>query len=71
MIEIVSKLSGLLFGDKGYISQNLLQKLLNNGLKLITNIKKNMKNTLWVFMKRTFYIKDLETVFDILKNKLV
>ena len=44
MIEIVSKLSGLLFGDKGYISQNLFQKLLNKGLKIITNIKKNMKN---------------------------
>ena len=65
-------MSGLLFADKGYISQNLLQKLLNNGLNIITDIKKNMKNHFMsVYEKNLLHKRSLiETVFDILKNKL-
>ena len=39
-------LIGKIFGDKGYISQPLFEQLFEKGLKLITRIKKNMKNQL-------------------------
>ena len=39
-------LFGKLFGDKGYISQELFIKLYENGLQIITRLKKNMKNKL-------------------------
>ena len=39
-------LTGKLFGDRGYISQELFDKLFQRGLQLITRIKKNMKNKL-------------------------
>ncbi len=32
--------------DKGYLSQPLFKKLYDRGIKLITKIKKNMKNKL-------------------------
>ncbi len=39
-------LIGKLFGDKGYISQELFLKLYEKGLAIITRLKKNMKNRL-------------------------
>ena len=39
-------LIGKISGDKGYISQPLFEQLFEKGLKLITRIKKNMKNQL-------------------------
>jgi hypothetical protein len=39
-------LIGKLFGDKGYISQELFLKLYDKGLAIITRIKRNMKNKL-------------------------
>ena len=37
---------GKLYGDKGYISKDLFEKLFVDGVHLITKIKKNMKNSL-------------------------
>jgi hypothetical protein len=37
-------LTGLLFGDKGYVKSQLFQDLYSKNLKLVTGIKKNMKN---------------------------
>lgn len=37
---------GKLFGDKGYISQELFLKLYERGLEIITKLKRNMKNKL-------------------------
>ncbi len=37
---------GLLMTDKGYIDKKLLLRLFKRGLKLVTGIKKNMKNML-------------------------
>lgn len=39
-------LQGLAFGDKGYISKQLFDELLNQGLKLIRRTRKNMKEKL-------------------------
>ena len=38
--NMTQKLTGLLFGDKGYISQELFKKLYEKGLKLVTGLKK-------------------------------
>src|SRR5690348_6760909 len=39
--DLVKHLMGKLFGDKGYISQDLFEKLFENGLQLVTRLKKN------------------------------
>lgn len=41
---MVKHLTGLLFGDKGYVKSQLFQDLYSKNLKLVTGIKKNMKN---------------------------
>lgn len=40
---LLKKLRGLTFGDKGYISKKVFEQLLKKGLKLITRVRKNMK----------------------------
>jgi hypothetical protein len=42
--ELTKELMGKLFGDKGYIGQNLAQELLRRGLALMTRVRKNMKS---------------------------
>ena len=41
--SIMQTLQGLMFGDKGYIGKELFSRLLEKGLKLITRVRKNMK----------------------------
>ena len=71
VVESLTKnLTGRLFGDRGYISSSLFKKLWAKGLKLVTGIKKNMKNKLVdladkILLRRRFII---ETVNDHLKN---
>ena len=36
-------LFGKLFGDKGYLSQALVERLYERGLELITSLRENMK----------------------------
>ncbi len=43
---LTKRLTGLLFGDKGYIKKELFEKLFDRGLKLVTKVKKGMKNVL-------------------------
>ena len=38
--HLCSNLKGMLFGDRGYISKKLKLKLQQQGLQLITNLKK-------------------------------
>ncbi len=40
---LTQHLTGKLFGDKGYISSKISEKLKKQGLKLVTNVRKNMK----------------------------
>ena len=44
--DMTQDIIGQLFGDRGYISQELFEKLYKQGLKLITRHKKNMKQKL-------------------------
>ena len=70
--EMTEGLMGLLFGDKGYIDKELFLKLYRKGLKLVTGLKKNMKNKLMIWHEKILLRKRslVETVFDYLKNKL-
>lgn len=71
MVETLSKgVFGKLFGDKGYISAKLTEKLLKQGLELFTSIRANMKQKLMTFKDKILLRKRslIETVNDQLKN---
>jgi len=61
---------GKLFGDKGYISMDLFNKLFVDGIQLITKIKNNMKNCLMTMSDKILLRKRaiIETINDELKN---
>ena len=68
--DLWTGLCGKLFGDKGYISKTLQDKLLSQWLELITKIKKNMKASVlptfdWVLLRKRVII---ENVIDQFKN---
>ncbi|KLU14299.1 MULTISPECIES: IS982 family transposase [Xenorhabdus] len=68
--ELVQGLTGHLYGDKGYLSQVLCDELKEEGITLITNVRRNMKAkflSLWdkAMLRKRFLI---ETVNDQLKN---
>lgn len=68
--NLMSRIYGKLFGDKGYISQSLFEQLLIDGVHLITKLRKNMKNSLMHTSDKIMLRKRalIETVFDELKN---
>lgn len=70
VFDMAEKLFGFLFGDKGYISRELFEKLQNTGVKLITSIRSNMKNKLLSLQEKILLRKRaiIETVNDQLKN---
>ena len=68
--NLMSRIYGKLFGDKGYISQSLFEQLFIDGVHLITKLRKNMKNSLMHISDKIMLRKRaiIETVFDELKN---
>ena len=44
--NLLKKIWGKLYGDKGYVSTTLCQTLFNNGIHFTTGVRKNMKNVL-------------------------
>ena len=72
---LVEKLSrniwGQLFGDKGYISKKLKNKLKERGIELITKLRKNMKKQLLPMMERIKLAQRsaIECTIDALKNQ--
>ena len=68
--EMAKGLFGKLFGDRGYISQALRYTLKQQGLELITKLRKNMKPKLLNLMDKILLRKRalIETVNDQLKN---
>jgi hypothetical protein len=50
--SLVKELFGKLFGDRGYISQELMEKLFEKNLQLVTKLKKRMKNKLMPLMDK-------------------
>ena len=68
--QMTGGLVGKLFGDKGYISKDLFEKLFSRGLQLITTLRKNMKPKLLPLWDKLMLRKRslIETVNDQLKN---
>lgn len=68
--KMTQGLTGKLFGDRGYISQELFDKLYQRGLQLITRIKKNMQNKMMPLIDKLLLRKRaiIESVNDQLKN---
>jgi hypothetical protein len=68
--KMSEKLFGKLFADRGYISKALFQQLYDEGLILITTIRKNMKNKLMLLEDKLMLRKRsiIETINDQLNN---
>ena len=57
--NLLTKIYGKLYGDKGYISQSLFEKLFIDGIHLITKLRKNMKNSLMLISDKILLRKEL------------
>ncbi len=70
MDSLTKEIFGKLFADRGYISQNLFEKLLQRDITLVNRAKKNMKNKLMDLHDRLMLRKRtvIESVNDFLKN---
>lgn len=68
--SMTDDLWGRLFGDKGYISRPLFERLYARGVKLITNLRANMNNMLMDQTEKLLLRKRslIETINDQLKN---
>lgn len=70
VMNMLKKLSGKLFGDKGYISSKLRNELKEIGVELITQVRKKMKEKELSFIAKLLLRKRsiIETINDQLKN---
>lgn len=70
VLTLTKSLVGKLFGDRGYISKKLAGQLAERNIKLVTTLKKNMKNQdIDVFDKELLSKRSIiETINDQLKN---
>lgn len=68
--QMVQRLRGKLIGDRGYISAPLTALLFEQGLQLITRLRKNMKNHLMHLSDKLLVRKRaiIESIIDQLKN---
>ena len=57
------------FGDQGYVSQELFQELLEQGIFMFIRVKKNMKNKLMSLIDKMLLFKRvlIESVFGKIK----
>lgn len=67
---LMKNLKGLVAGDKGYLGQELADKLQQHELRLITKVRKNMKKKMYSAFEKFFLKKRgiIETIIDQLKN---
>ncbi|SPR13649.1 transposase [Orientia tsutsugamushi] len=71
--SVISKgLSRKLFGDKAYISKDLFHQLFSNGLRLFTNLRKDMKTYLLDIDDKLLLNKRslIKSVFNVLKKHM-
>lgn len=66
---MIKGLFGKVFGDRGYISQALFLELLEQGIFMVTRVKKNMKNKLMSLIDKVLLLKRalIESVFAKIK----
>lgn len=67
---LCKKMFGKIFGDKGYLSSHLFRELYEQGLEMITKLKRNMKNKLMSLWDKLLLRKRglIESVHNRLKN---
>ena len=72
LAALTDGLQGKVFGDKGYISKEMMQQLWQRGLHLITGIRRDMKNHLMPLMDKLLLRKRfiIETLFHKLKSHM-
>lgn len=72
ILTLTKGLKGKLFADKGYISKEVFDDLLQQDLRLFTGIRKNMKNHLLELEDKKLSRKRvlIESVFNVLKNHM-
>ncbi len=70
LLELTQGLTSKLFGDRGYLSQQLFRTLWSQGLQLITKVRRNMHNQLLPWFDKLLLRKRalIETINDQLKN---
>src|SRR5512144_538279 len=68
--RLAKGLTGKLVGDRGYISQKLFERLLEQDLQLLTKLRKGMQNKLLPLVDKLLLRKRalIETINDQLKN---
>ncbi|GAA4938028.1 hypothetical protein GCM10023314_08280 [Algibacter agarivorans] len=68
--NILKKIFGSLYADKGYISKQLSALLFDQGLHLVAGIRNNMKNVMMTMRDKILLRKRsvIETINDQLKN---
>ena len=68
--NLLKRIWGKLYGDKGYVSKKLGEMLFADGIHFITGIRKNMKNCLMPLLDKIMLRKRsiIETINDQLKN---
>ena len=68
--ELTRSLFGKLFGNRGYISRSLFEQLWEQGMQLITKVRKNMEDKLLPLFDKLLLRKRsiIEAVNDQLKN---
>lgn len=64
------KVFGKIYGDKGYLGNDLFDKLFVDGIHLITKVRKNMMTKKMEFMDKVILRKRavIESINDVLKN---
>ena len=68
--NLLQEFQGVIYGDKGYISQDLFSRLWKKGIKLVTGVKANMKNKFMILKDKILLRKRslIESVFSVLKR---
>lgn len=68
--DMTKGLTGKCFADKGYIGKEIFKKLWDQGMHLVTGIRKNMKNHLMPFIDKVLLRKRfiIETIFGVMKT---
>ena len=70
--SLCKNMKGMLFGDRGYISQKLFEAMMKEGLRIVTALRVKMKPKLMVWSESELLKKRsmIESIFHIMKDML-